>query len=149
MASRALPVGLLLVTLVMDAQGRHQTALYVLLLALAAAAAASLSAFGELVDLPGGAPGAAGLRLDTMCLALAAALVLVAAGARAQAEAGVPALGISAAVGALMVLTPVLLASAFRTAMPPLRRALSRSVAEPRRTSPPLRQAPPRQRRAA
>ena len=57
MASRALPVGLLLVTLVMDGQGRHQTALYVLLLALAAAVGGALSVFGELVELPGRAPG--------------------------------------------------------------------------------------------
>ena len=126
MASRALPVGLLLVTLVMDGQGRHQTALYVLLLALAAAVGGALSVFGELVELPGRAPGVGALRLETLCLALAAALVLVAAAARAKAAAGVPALGVSGAVGALMLLSPVLLASVFRTAAPLLRRAQAR-----------------------
>jgi hypothetical protein len=126
MASRALPVGLLLLTLVMDGQGRHQTALYVLLLALAAAVAGALSAFGELVDLPGRAPGVGALRLETLGLGLGAALVLVAAAARAQAEDGVPALGVSGAVGALMLLCPVLAASAVRTAAPLLRRAQAR-----------------------
>jgi hypothetical protein len=126
MASRALPVGLLLITLVMDGQGRHQTALYVLLLALAAAAAGALSVFGELVELPGRAPGAAALRLETLCLVLASALVLVAAAARAQAATGVPALGVSGTVGALMLLCPVLVAAALRTAVPLLRRAQAR-----------------------
>src|SRR5215218_271491 len=49
MATRALPVGLLLFTLVMDGQGLHQTAFYVLVLAVAAAVAGALSAFGDLV----------------------------------------------------------------------------------------------------
>ena len=127
MASRALPVGLLLITLVMDGQGRPQTALYVLLLALAAAAAGALSVFGELVELPGRAQGVAALRLETLCLVLASALVLVAAAARAQADAeGVPALGVSGTVGALMLLCPVLVASVLRTAAPLLRRAQAR-----------------------
>jgi hypothetical protein len=149
MACRALPVGLLLLTLVMDGHGRHQTALYVVLLAFAAAVAGALSAFGELVDLPRGAPEVAALRLETICLALGAAFVLVASAARAQAEAGVPALGVSGAVGALMLLCPVLIASAFRTATPPLRRALARSAAELRRTSRPSRREPRPLRRAA
>ena len=84
MATRALPVGLLLLTLVMDGQGRHQTALYVLVLALAAARA------------------------------------------RATAGGAVPALGVSGAVGALLLLIPVLLASAVRTGAPLLRRAQAR-----------------------
>ena len=128
MASRALPVGLLLLTLVMDGQGRHQTALYVLLLALAATAAGALSAFGELVDLPGRARGVAAARAETICLTVGAALILVAAAARAHADAatGLPALGVSGAVGALMLLCPVLVASAVRTAAPLLRRAPAR-----------------------
>lgn len=127
MASRALPVGLLLLTLVMDGQGRHQTALYVLVLALAASAAGALSAFGDLVDLPGRARGVAALRLETLCLFLGAALVLVATAARAQSEAtGVPTLGVSGAVGALMLLVPALLLAAVRTAAPLLRRVQAR-----------------------
>ena len=149
MASRALPVGLLLLTLVMDGQGRHQTALYVLLIALGAAVAGALSVFGELVELPGRASRVGALRLETICLALGAALVLVAAAARAQAAEGVPALGVSGAVGALMLLSPVLLASVFRTAAPLLHRALARSAAEPRRTSQPSRREPRPLRRAA
>jgi hypothetical protein len=128
MATRALPVGLLLLTLLMDGQGRHQTALYVLVLGLAAAVAGALAAFGDLVDLPGGAPGTAAARAETFCFFLGAALVLVAAAARAQADAasGVPALGVSAMVGALLLLGPVLLAATVRTATPLLRRAQAR-----------------------
>ncbi|HEV8249866.1 MAG TPA: hypothetical protein VGQ15_07820 [Gaiellaceae bacterium] len=128
MATRALPVGLLLLTLVMDGQGRHQTGFVVLVLALASTAAGALSAFGDLVDLPGRAPGVAAARLETFCLCLGAAFVLVAAAARAQADAaaGVPALGVSGIVGALMLMCPVLFASAVRTAAPLLRRAQAR-----------------------
>ena len=53
------------------------------------------------------------------------------------------------AVGALMLLCPVLIASAFRTATPTLRRALARSAAELRRTSRPSRREPRPLRRAA
>jgi hypothetical protein len=128
MATRALPVGLLLLTLLMDGEGLHQTALYVLVLALAAAAAGALSAFGDLVELPGRSPGVAAARLETFCLALGAVFVLVAAAARARAAAtgDVPALGVSGAVGALLLLVPVLLASAIRTGAPLLRRAQAR-----------------------
>ena len=126
MATRALPVGLLLLTLVMDGQGRHQTALYVLVLGLAAAAAGALSAFGELVELSGRAPEVGALRVETLCLGLGAVLVLVAAAARAQAAAGVPALGVSSAVGALLVLGTALVVAGLRTAAPRLRRAQAR-----------------------
>jgi hypothetical protein len=128
MATRALPVGLLLLTLLMDGQGRHQTALYVLVLGLAAAVAGALAAFGDLVELRGGAPGTAAARLETFCLFLGAAFVLVAAAARAQADeaTGVPALGVSGTVGALLLLCPVLLAAAVRTGAPLLRRAQAR-----------------------
>jgi hypothetical protein len=128
MATRALPVGLLLLTLLMDAEGLHQTALYVLVLALAAAVAVALSAFGDLVELPGRSPGVAVARLETLSLFLGAVFVLVATAARARAAVttGVPALGVSGTVGALMVLGPVLLASAVRTGAPLLRRAQAR-----------------------
>jgi hypothetical protein len=149
MASRALPVGLLLLTLLMDGHGRHQTAFYVLVLALAASAAGALAAFGDLVELTGRAPGVSVLRLEALCLGLGAALVLVAAAARAQAAAGVPTLGVSSAVGALLLLCSAFAAAAVRTAAPPLRRALARSAAEPRRTSRPSRREPRPLRRAA
>ena len=125
MATRALPVGLLLVTLVMDGHGRHQTAFYVLVLALAATVAGALSSFGDLVDLPGSAGGVALARLETFCLGLGSAFVLVAAAARGQADAaaGVPTLGVSGAVGALFLLTPTAL---LRAGGPLLRRALAR-----------------------
>jgi hypothetical protein len=128
MATRALPVGLLLLTLVMDAEGLQQTGLYVLVLALAAAVAGALSAFGDLVELPGRAGGVAAARLETFGCALGAVFVLVAVAARARAgvAGGVPALGVSGAVGALFLLGPVLLASAVRTGAPLLRRAQAR-----------------------
>jgi len=128
MATRALPVGLLLFTLVMDGQGLHQTAFYVLVLAVAAAVAGALSAFGDLVELPGRSPGVAAARLELLCCALGAVFVLVAAAARARPTiaAGVPALGVSGTVAALLVLAPVMLASAVRTGAPLLRRAQAR-----------------------
>ena len=128
MATRALPVGLLLLTLLMDAEGLHQTALYVLVLTLAAAVAGALSAFGDLVELPGRSPGVAVARLETCSLFLGAVFVLVATAARARAAVttSVPALGVSGTVGALMVLGPVLLVSAVRTGAPLLRRAQAR-----------------------
>jgi hypothetical protein len=128
MATRALPVGLLLLTLLMDAEGLHQTALYVLVLALAAAVAGALSAFGDLVELPGRARGVTAARLETFSLFLGALFVLVATAARARTgvTGGVPALGVSGTVGALMALGPVLLASAVRTGVPLLRRAQAR-----------------------
>ena len=147
MAARTLPVGLLLLTLLMDARGSHQAAFYVLVLAVAAAAVGALSAFGELVDLPGRARGAALARLDTGLVALGAVLVLVAAANRGQTSAeNVPTLAVSATTGALLLLTP---AALVRAAAPLLRRAQARSVAERRRTSPPSREAPPQRRRAA
>ena len=147
MAARALPVGLLLITLLMDARGSHQTAFYVLVLALTAAAVGALNAFGELVELPSRARGVALARLDTGLVALGAVLVLVAAGNRGQTSAeSVPTLAVSATTGALLLLTP---AALVRAAAPLLRRAQARSVAERRRTSPPSREAPPQRRRAA
>ena len=123
MATRALPVGLLLLTLVLDAQGLHRTSFYVLVFALAAAAVGALSAFGDLVEA-----AAAFVRLETVLSALGAVLVLVAAAARGQTTTAetVPALAVSATVGALLLLCPLLVAAAIRTAAPSLRRALVR-----------------------
>jgi hypothetical protein len=128
MASRVLPVGLLLLTLVVDAEGLHQVGFYVLVFALTAAAVSALSLFGDLVELPGRAPGVALARLEVACGGLGALLVLVAAAARGQTAAAdaVPALAVSATVGALLFLGPVLVAAAVRTAGPTLRRSLAR-----------------------
>ena len=123
MATRALPVGLLLLTLVLDAQGLHRASFYVLVFALAAAAVGALSAFGDLVETTTGL-----LRLEASLSALGAVLVLVAAAARGQTEtaATVPALAVSATVGALLLLGPLTLLAVVRTAAPSLRRALAR-----------------------
>ena len=126
MATRALPVGLLLLTLVMDGQGLNQTAFYVLVLAVAAAVAGALAAFGDLVELPGTAPGVTAARMETLCCALGVVFVLVAAAARARAAGALPALGVSGTIGALLVLGPVMLVSTLRTAAPLLRRAQAR-----------------------
>jgi hypothetical protein len=128
MATRALPVGLLLLTIVLDGQGLHRASFYVLVFALAAAAVGALSAFGDLVELPGRAPGEALARIEAVCGGLGAVLVLIAAAARGQTAtaATVPTLAVSATVGALMLLCPLLLAAAIRTAVPSLRRALAR-----------------------
>jgi len=128
MASRALPLSLLLLTLVADAQGLHRFGFYVLIAALAAAAVAALSAFGDLVELPGRAPGESIARLEAFLYGLGVVLVLVAAAARGQSAAAdtVPPLAASATAGALLVLGPLGLAAVVRTGAPRLRRAQAR-----------------------
>jgi hypothetical protein len=128
MATRVFPVGLLLLTLVMDAQGLHETGFYVLVFALAAAAVGALSAFGDLVELPGRAAGVTLARVEAACAGLGAIFVLIAAAARGQTSAAdtVPALAVSATVGALVLLGPVMLGAAVRTGAPLLRRAQAR-----------------------
>lgn len=120
MATRALPVGLLLLTLVMDGRGLHQTGFYVLVFALAMAAVAALSSFGDLVELSGGAPGVTVARLEAACSGLGAVFVLVAAAARGQTTAAdaVPTLAVSATGGALLLLGPVMLRALVRTGAP-------------------------------
>jgi hypothetical protein len=127
-ATRTLPVGLLFLTLVLDTQGLHRTSFYVLVFALAAAAVGALSAFGDLVELPGRASGETLARIEAICSGLGVVLVLTAAAARGQTAAAetVPALAVSATMGALLLLCPLLVAAAIRTAAPSLRRALAR-----------------------
>ncbi|MEX0673771.1 MAG: hypothetical protein WD067_03295 [Gaiellaceae bacterium] len=118
MATRALPVGLLLLTLVLDAQGSHRTSFYVLVFALAAAAVGALSALGDLVETSDGFA-----RLEAVLSGLAVVFVLVAAAARGQTAAAaesVPQVAVSGTVGALLLLAAALLV---RTAVPSLRRA--------------------------
>jgi len=120
MATRTLPVGLLLLTLVLDAQGLHRTSFYVLVFALAAAAVGALSAFGDLVETSEGFA-----RLEAVLSGLAVVFVLVAAAARGQTAAAetVPQVAVSGTVGALLLLATALLV---RTAVPSLRRGLAR-----------------------
>ena len=128
MATRVLPVGLLLLTFVLDGQGLSRAGFYVLVFALAAAAVGALTAFGDLVELPGGAPGEALARLEAACRGLGAVFVLVAAAARGQtaAAAAVPTLSVSATVAALLFLVPLTVAAVVRTGVPLLRRAQAR-----------------------
>jgi hypothetical protein len=128
MATRALPVGLLLLTLVIDAQGFHRAGFYLLVSALAAAAVGALTAFGDLVELPGGAPGEGLARVEALCGGVGAVFVLIAAAARGQTMAAetVPALSVSATVGALFLLGPLTVAAVVRTGVPLLRRVQAR-----------------------
>lgn len=128
MAWRVLPLALLLLTLAADAQGLHRLGFYVLVAALAAAAVGSLSAFGDLVELPGRAPGEALARLEAVLGGLGVVLVLVAAAVRGQSAAAdtVPAFAVSATVGALLVLGPFGVTAVVRTGAPLLRRAQAR-----------------------
>jgi hypothetical protein len=97
-----LPACPLLGALVADARGLHTLAFYCVLVAVPVLAVTSLAFFGELVD--GSADEGSGA-LYVGLTALALLLVLIAAAARAHAvDATVPALGTSAAVGALLLL---------------------------------------------
>ncbi|MEX2210919.1 MAG: hypothetical protein WD689_04065 [Gaiellaceae bacterium] len=111
MATRFLPLGLLLLTLVVDAQGQHRTGFYLLVFALAAAAVGALSAFGDLVET-----GEAFARLEAVLGGFAVVLVLVAAAARGQTAAAetVPQVAVSGTIGALLLLS---LAAVVRTAV--------------------------------
>lgn len=97
MTARALPVALVVASLLVD--GRPAS--YLLLVAVPAAAIAALHAFGELVELPGRAPGVGAARFRAVLAGLGLVLVLVAAGAQGHANA--PALAASAAVAFLLV----------------------------------------------
>jgi hypothetical protein len=120
MAMRALPVGLLLLTLVVDAQGLHRAGFYLLVFALAAAAVAALSAFGDLVEA-----GESYARLEAVVGGLSVLLVLVAAAARGQTAGAetVPPVATSGTIGALLLLG---LAALVRTGAPRLHRAPAR-----------------------
>ena len=97
-----LPACPLLAALVADARGLHVLAFYCVLAAVPLLAVTALAYFGELVA--GSADGASGA-LYVGLTALALLLAVIAAAARARAVgATVPALGTSAAVGALLLL---------------------------------------------
>ena len=101
MVGRVLPVVLVLAAALADGRGAHGLAFYLLVGAVPATAISALSAFGDLVELPGRARGEAVARLDALLSALALVSVLVGAAARGQATDGVPALGMSALVACL------------------------------------------------
>lgn len=104
---RAAPAALLVAALAADAAGSHGLAFYLLLGAIVVTAHAALEAYGVLVDLPGTANALAVARFRAALAVVALALAVVAAAVRAPALAGaaVPAVGLSAVVAALAVLT--------------------------------------------
>jgi hypothetical protein len=103
---RVAPVAVLAGALAADSAGGHALAFYLVLAAIALTAHAALDAYGTLVDLPGRAPGLAVARAQAILAVIALALALLAAAVRAPAlgEASVPALGLSALVGAFALL---------------------------------------------
>jgi len=100
------PVALLLSALVADGAGSHQLAFYLLLGAIVVTAQAALDAYGSLVELPGNVPGVGVARFRVVLAILGLVLALAAAAVRAPVlDAGtVPAVGLSAVVGALALL---------------------------------------------
>lgn len=106
MGARLLPASLLFSVALADAAGAHGLAFYILLGAITAIAVSALAAYGTLVDLPGSAAALTTARLNAILLGFALVLSLVAAAVRAPAlaEGAVPALGLSALVGALCLL---------------------------------------------
>ena len=103
---RLAPAALLAVALAADWAGGHALAFYLVLAAIAVTAYAALEAYGTLVDLPGRAPGLAVARAQAVLAVVGLALALLAAAVRAPAlgEGTVPALGLSALVGAFALL---------------------------------------------
>jgi hypothetical protein len=114
---RLVPVTLLAATLVAQSSGHRAVATYLLLLSVPAAAAAALVAFGELVELPGGARGVGLARVSAALAGLGLVLVLAAAVVERPSSAA------SALVGAFGLFAAATLA---RTAVPLLRRAPAR-----------------------
>ena len=98
-----LAAALVLGAVVADMQGFHAVAFYLVLAAIPAAAVSALSLFGDLVE--GTADDEAGA-LYVGLTGIALALLVIGAAARTNAvqHAAVPALGVSAVVGALTLL---------------------------------------------
>lgn len=112
---RLAPTALLAGALVADSAGGHALAFYLVLGAIAVTAHAALEAYGRLVELPGRAPELVSTRVQAVLCVIALVLALVAAAVRAPAigDGTVPALGLSALVGAFALL---LVQSALRLA---------------------------------
>jgi hypothetical protein len=98
MASRALPVGLVVAAAAADGAGAHELSFYALLLAVPAAAAVALHAFGELLD-------GARDHLHALLWTIVLGLIVVGAAVRAPAvtEGAVPALARSALLACLAI----------------------------------------------
>ncbi len=105
MSSRLLPLALVASAALADGRERHQLAFYLLVAAVPAAAIAALSAFGELVELPGREAGELAARVEATLAVLGLLAVLLAAGVRGQSPevSAVPTLGVSALVLCLVV----------------------------------------------
>jgi hypothetical protein len=102
---RLAPAALLVAALVADGGARHELAFYLLLGAIVVTAHAALDAYGALIEHPGSARGLTLARLRTALAALGLVFALVAAAVRAPTLGEtVPALGLSAVVGALALL---------------------------------------------
>ena len=98
MGSRLLPLFLALGTLVADAAGLHRLAFYLVLLTVVGAAAAAFVCVGSYIEGTGGV-----VRAGTTGLALALLVLGSAVRANAPVGAHVPAVAISAVVGALLL----------------------------------------------
>ena len=85
MASRLVPVALVIAALVADARGLHELAFYLLVAGVVAGAVCALSVFGDLVELPGSARGVLQLRLELVLAGVGLVCVLVAAAVRSRA----------------------------------------------------------------
>jgi hypothetical protein len=99
----ALSAGLLLAAVVADSGGARSLAFYLVLAAIPAVAVAALAFFGDLVE--GSADDEAGA-LYVGLTGLALILLVIGAAVRANAlrDAALPALGVSAVVGALALI---------------------------------------------
>ena len=117
MASRLMPLALVLSAAGADARGLHRIAFYLLVTGVAVAAVSALSVFAELVDLPPRAHGAQYLRAELVLAALGLVCVLVAAAARGHGNDGVgpPPPAASALVGALSVYSLLAVATLYRS----------------------------------
>jgi hypothetical protein len=115
MARRPLPALLVAATALADASGRHDLALYALLLAVPGAAAAGLAVYGELLD------GSAEPSRQLQVFLWPVALLLILGGTAVRAPAihddAVPPLATSALVGVLAVLALETLVGAGRVAV--------------------------------
>lgn len=100
MPRTSLPAALLIAAVLLDGAGGRALAFYLVLAAIPALAVAALAFFGELVE--GSADDEAGA-LYVGLTSLALVLVVIGAAVRANAlhDAALPALGVSAVVGAL------------------------------------------------
>ena len=114
---RLVPLTLIVAALLAAAEGYADLRSYLVLLAVPAAAAAALATFGELVELPGGAPRVGAARL-AVALSAGGLVFVVTAAAAERAELSATAL--------VAALAAFLGEAAARTAVPRLRRAPAR-----------------------